>query len=317
MLDEANMTFNDFKGQKRIKNLLNVSISSAKKQKKAVDHIILTASPGYGKTTIAHLIAKEMDAHFVAVSAPTLSKAADLVTILSQLKKGDVLFIDEIQSLPKFLEETLYTAMDEFILRFIYETQENSKPIEIELPQFTLIAATTRVSSLSLAFRSRFSLTLNFDDYSEEDIKEIIVSNIEDNDFKIDDDALLLIAQNSKKNPRTAKNLVKRIIDQTIFEGKKIIQIDTVKTTLHNLEIYDGGLNKIDIKILNALARRFNCEPVSLEAISNVINENEIDIAIVNEPFLVQEGYINRTKRGRQITDKGLKLIYSIPTLYK
>lgn len=307
-----NMTFDDFKGQKRIKNLLTISILSAIKRKKSVDHIILSAGPGNGKTTIAKIIANQMKSRFLVISAPTLAKPADLISILSQIRKNDVLFIDEIQALPKFLEETLYTAMDEFMLRFIFENQENSKPVEIELPDFTLIAATTRISSLSQAFRSRFSLNLSFDPYTSDDIKEIIELNVKLSGFKVEENALDLIAQNSRKNPRNAKNLVKRIIDFMIFDNKKIIDIDVVKTTLKNLDVLDNGLTKIDLKIIEALIIRFNSQPVSLEAISNVINENQDDISIINEPFLVEEGYINRTKRGRQITEKGLKTFYEL-----
>jgi Holliday junction DNA helicase RuvB len=309
MLEHHEVKLDNFIGQERIKNLIKVSIKAALKQNKSVDHILLYAPPGLGKTTLAKIIASEMSTNFVSISAPTITKPADIISILNTLNECDVLFIDEIQCLPKNIEEILYTAMDEFLLRFIYENSENSKPVEIDLPHFTLIAATTKLSALSLAFRSRFSIQLTFEKYSLSDIEKIINNMALNSGYSVDLDALGLIANNTRNNPRNAINLVKRTIDHACVKSTQKITFKDAYDTLKNLNIFSGGLTSIDIKILEALLVRFKGLPTSLEAISNVINENLTDIQIVYEPFLVEQGYINRTKRGRQITQIGINYL--------
>lgn len=302
-------TLKQFIGQSRVKKLVQISIKAAKKLNKSVDHILLYAPPGLGKTTLAKIIANEMKSKFVAISAPTITKPSDIISILNSLKENDVLFIDEVQTLPKNVEEILYVAMEEFLLRFIYENEENSKPIELELPSFTLIAATTKLSNLSLAFRSRFSIKLNFDNYTIDDIKIIIKNLLNKNKILYEEEAIDYIASHSRNNPRNANNLVKRVVDFYCIKNNEKITLKIAREAISNLNIYEEGLTNVDVKILKSMKERFKGGPTSIEAISNVINESLNDIEVVYEPYLVQEGYIDRTKRGRIITKKALDFL--------
>lgn len=299
---------NDFIGQDKIVTLLKTAIEGAIKRKKSIGNILLYSRPGYGKTTIAKIIACEMNSRYLYVSAPTISKIVDIVSIFTSLKKNDVLFIDEVQRLPIFLEEILYSAMEEHVLRFLYQNEENSKPIEIELEDFTLIAATTNLCALSAPFRSRFSYSLTFEEYTEIEIEKIVDNYTLKEGYSIDAIAKTWIANISRKCPRNAKNYC-NILFNIINQDKKTITVKDVNFLMNKMNIYENGLTQTDIKILKALYYRFNSNPVSLKAIANIVGISPEDIENVYEPYLVENKYVDRTKKGRMITHKGIYFI--------
>jgi len=296
-------SFEEYVGQNKIKDNLSILIEAAKGRNEAIEHVLLYGSSGLGKTTLAHIIAKEMGGNIKITSGPAIEKVGDLASILTNLEDGDILFCDEIHRLNKTIEEVLYPAMEDFVLDIIIGKGPSAKTLQLELPKFTLIGATTRVGLLSSPLRSRFGATYRLDFYQDEDIEKII-----DRSSKIlkvgikDPEALKTIAQCSRKTPRVANRLLKRIRDYSQVRSDGEINKKTSQEALKMLEIDQYGLEPSDRHILEVIIKKFNGGPVGLKAITATANEESETIADVHEPYLLQMGFLARTPRGRIAT---------------
>ena len=297
-------TLNDYIGQEEIKSNLKVFIEAAKMRNEALDHVLLYGPPGLGKTTLAHIIANELGSNIKTASGPSLEKSGDLAAVLSAIEPGDVLFIDEIHRMPKFVEEILYPAMEDFELDIIIGADGKSRSIKIDLPPFTLVGATTRAGDLSSPLRDRFGIVSKLNYYKDEELQQIVKRTGRVLDMEIDDDAALEIAKRCRKTPRVANRLFKRVRDFALVEGTGKIDYDITVNSLSRLQVDEYGLDQIDIEYLTALINKFNGGPVGVETIATAIGEEVTTIEDVVEPFLLQEGFIKRTQRGRMATDK-------------
>lgn len=298
---------NDFIGHNVLKNNLSVFINSAKKRNDAMDHVLLYGPPGLGKTTLAHIIANELGANFKATSAPMLTKQGDLAAILTSLEKMDVLFIDEIHRLPTSIEEVLYSAMEDFKLDIMIGEGPSAKSVRIDLPPFTLVGATTRTGLLSNPLRDRFGIDLRLNFYSKTDLTEIIKRSANILGFDISDKGALLLAGSSRGTPRIANRLLKRARDFSVDQNQKIIDEIIIETTLKQLHIDNLGLDEIDYEYLKAIIKHYAGGPVGVENLSAILSEPVDTIEDVIEPYLMQQGFIQRTPRGRIVTDAGYK----------
>ena len=297
----------DFVGQDEIVNKLKIYIYSAKERNETLDHTLFYGPPGVGKTSLAFVIAHEFNSKIKVVSAPTLKTIGDLVGILSILDPGDVLFVDEIHRLDKSLEEILYSVLEDFKLNITFKNSEQVKLVNFDISPFTFIGATTQIALISSPLRDRFGITFKFDYYTVEDISKIIRENTIKMGFSIDNSEAIEIAKRSRKTPRIANNLLKRIVDFTIYENSKKITKQILNNAFAMLKIDKDGLRKEDIDILKLMFKKFKNVPISLEVIASYIGENVNNIRDVYESYLVNEGYIERTKRGRILTLKGIK----------
>ena len=297
----------DFVGQDEIVNKLKIYIYSAKERNETLDHTLFYGPPGVGKTSLAFIIAHEFNSKIKVVSAPTLKTIGDLVGILSILDPGDVLFVDEIHRLDKSLEEILYSVLEDFKLNITFKNSEQVKLVNFDISPFTFIGATTQIALISSPLRDRFGITFKFDYYTVEEISKIIKENIIKMGFSIDNSEAIEIAKRSRKTPRIANNLLKRIVDFTIYENSKKITKQILNNAFAMLKIDKDGLRKEDIDILKLMFKKFKNVPISLEVIASYIGENVNNIRDVYESYLVNEGYIERTKRGRILTLKGIK----------
>jgi Holliday junction DNA helicase RuvB len=293
---------NDFIGQKRITKNLNVFISAAKKRGESLDHTLLTGPPGLGKTTLAYIIAHEMDVKLKVTSGPVLEKPGDLAGILTNLEKNSVLFIDEIHRLSPVVEEYLYSAMEDYKLDIMIDSGPNARSIQISLPQYTLIGATTRAGMLTSPLRDRFGIRFRLDYYEAEYIQKIVMRSAKILETSINTEASLEIAKRSRGTPRIANRLLRRTRDFADFDDKKKIDIETSKKALTALEVDGYGLDEMDKEIILAIIEKYNGGPVGLNTLAVAVNEDPGTIEEVYEPFLIQQGFIQRTPRGREAT---------------
>ena len=293
---------NDFSGQKRITDNLNVFVSAAKKRKDSLDHVLLTGPPGLGKTTLAHIIANELGTKIKITSGPVLEKPGDLAGLLTNLEEHSVLFIDEIHRLSPVVEEYLYSAMEDYKLDIMIESGPNARSVQISLPKYTLIGATTRAGMLTSPLRDRFGIKFRLDYYDSETLNKIVNRSANILNLKINTDASLELAKRSRGTPRIANRLLRRTRDFADFDNKKIIDLDVAKKALTALEVDEFGLDEMDKEIILAIIDKYNGGPVGLSTLAVAVNEDPGTIEEVYEPFLIQQGFIQRTPRGREAT---------------
>ena len=299
----------EYVGQPAIKENLRILLTAAKGRNHQPEHVLLYGPPGLGKTTLAHLMTKEIGASLRATSGPAIERVGDLASILTNLSPGDVLFIDEIHRLNRTIEEVLYPAMEAGVLDIIIGKGPSARTVQLDLPPFTLIAATTRISMLSAPLRSRFSGgTFRLQYYSEDEIAEILKRSAKILNIKADDESIKEVASRSRATPRTANYLLKRCRDFAEV-NEEPLNLKTVKKALALLEIDEGGLNQTDRDILAIIVEKFGGGPVGLKTISASLSEEEDTIEEVHEPYLMQLGLLDRTPRGRTVTPKGYEHI--------
>ncbi len=298
------LSLEEYVGQEELKGNLDVFIKACKLRNESLDHVLLYGPPGLGKTTLAHIIANELGTNIRTASGPSIEKSGDLAAILSTLEPGDVLFIDEIHRMPRYIEEILYPAMEDFELDIIVGAEGNSRNIKIDLPPFTLVGATTRAGDISSPLRDRFGIVSKLNYYTYQELEQIIKRTSRVLDFEIDDDAALELAKRSRKTPRIANRLFKRVRDFALVSGESHITKEMTTNSLKRLNVDDEGLDGIDIEYLEALILKFNGGPVGVETIATSIGEEVSTIEDVVEPYLLQEGFVKRTSRGRIATDK-------------
>lgn len=298
-------SLSDFIGHESLKQNLSVFVSGARNRGEAMDHVLLYGPPGLGKTTLAHIVANELGTNFRATAAPMLTKQGDLAAILTALEPMDVLFIDEIHRLPTAIEEVLYSAMEDFKLDIMLGEGPSAKSVRIDLPPFTLVGATTRTGLLSNPLRDRFGIDLRLSFYSPEDLSKIISRSANILGMPIDADGALMLARSARGTPRIANRLLKRARDFAGALGKTHITADTIKTTLFQLHIDECGLDEIDREYMNMIIKFYAGGPVGIENLSAALSEPTDTIEDVIEPYLMQLGFVQRTPRGRIITDAG------------
>lgn len=296
-------SFQEYMGQPKIKENLQILIEAAKNRSEPIEHVLLYGPSGLGKTSLAHVIAREMKVNVRITSGPAIEKIGDLASIMTNLQPGDVLFCDECHRLNKTVEETLYPAMEDFVLDIIIGKGPSARTLQLELPRFTFIGATTKAGALSAPLRSRFGATYRLDFYEHEDIERIVARSADILNVNIaDDEALKLIACSARRTPRIANRLLKRVRDYSQVRGQGVINVQTTQETLKMLEIDDLGLEPTDRKILEAIIKKFNGGPVGLQALSAACQEDPETITDVHEPYLLQLGFLDRTLRGRTAT---------------
>lgn len=295
---------NEYIGQEDLKRNLRVFIGAALKRHETLDHTLLYGPPGLGKTTLAYIIANEMKGKIRVINGPSIEKPGDLAAVLSTLESGDILFIDEIHRLPRIVEEVLYGAMEDFTLSVIINRDGNARTIEVPLPPFTLVGATTRIGDLTSPLRARFGIAEKINFYSENEIADIVNRTAKVYNTAIATEAVNAIAQRSRGTPRIANRLFRRVRDFSDFANENSINQVSAIFALDALKVDELGLDDVDIKYLSTIIDRFHGGPVGLEALASAIGEEVGNLEDVLEPYLLQIGMINRTPRGRMATDK-------------
>lgn len=304
---------NDFSGQPKIVENLKVFIAAAKQRGEALDHVLLHGPPGLGKTTLSHIIANELETDLKMSSGPVLEKPGDLAGLLTNLEEGDVLFIDEIHRLNTVVEEYLYSAMEDYRIDIMIDSGPNARSIQISLNPFTLIGATTRMGLLTAPMRARFGITCHLDYYDTKTLEGIVKRSSSILDIPITDAGAHEIARRSRGTPRIANALLRRIRDFAQIKGDGTIGVEIAKYGLSALNVDESGLDEMDNKILSTIINKFKGGPVGISTIGTAVGEEAGTIEEVHEPFLIMEGYIQRTPRGRVVTEKAYQHLGIVP----
>ncbi|QQS22923.1 Holliday junction branch migration DNA helicase RuvB [bacterium] len=301
-------SLSQFIGQQQLKDNLNIVIGAAKLRNEPLDHLLLYGPPGLGKTTLAHIISKELGSNIKTTSGPAIERAGDLASLLTNLNEGDVLFIDEIHRLNKVIEEILYPAMEDRVLDIMIGKGPGARSVRMELPRFTLIGATTRVGLISAPMRDRFGIVYHLDYYSPEDLSQIVSRSADILKTPIDSAAVDLISQRSRYTPRIANRLLKRVRDFSQVSGHDKINPEHAENSLKMLDIDEYGLDKHDRRILEIIIKQFNGGPVGVNSIAAATGEESDTISDMHEPFLIRSGFLIRTPKGRQATKQAYDL---------
>lgn len=304
------LTLKEYIGQSDIKENLEVFIKSAKLRDEPLDHVLLYGPPGLGKTTLSYIIANELGVHIKTASGPSIEKSGDLAAILSSLEEGDVLFIDEIHRIPRYIEEILYPAMEDFKLDIVVGSEGSSRNISIDLPPFTLVGATTRAGDLSAPLRDRFGIVFKLNFYTQEELFKIIKRTSKVLGMPIIEEAAMELALRSRGTPRIANRLFKRVRDFALVEGKESIDFDVTVKALEKLKVDKLGLDQTDYNLLMSIIEKFGGGPVGISAIASSIGEELSTIEDVYEPYLLQIGLLKRTSRGRMVTNKAYEHLH-------
>ncbi len=297
----------EYIGQTEVKENMKVFIEAAKKREESLDHVLLYGPPGLGKTTMAYIIANELGVGIKTASGPSIEKSGDLAAILSNLEAGDVLFIDEIHRMPKFIEEILYPAMEDFTIDLIIGNEGSTRNIKIDLPPFTLVGATTRAGDLSSPLRDRFGIVNKLRYYTEDELVLIINRTSKVLQTEIDEEAARELAKRSRGTPRIANKLFKRVRDFALVEGEGIINLDITRKALDRLKIDQIGLDETDKELILTIIDKFNGGPVGIDTLATSVGEEVSTIEDMYEPYLISIGFIKRTSRGRIATEEAYK----------
>lgn len=296
-------SFQDFTGQRQVLENLEIFVKAAKLREEPLDHVLLHGPPGLGKTTLAYIISAEMNVQIKTTSGPVLDKPADLAGLLTNLETGDVLFIDEIHRLSPVVEEYLYSAMEDFSIDLVIDTGPNARSVQIKLNPFTLVGATTRSGLLTAPLRARFGINSRLQYYDAKTLTDIVERSASILNIVISGEAAFEIARRSRGTPRIANALLRRVRDFAQIKGDGTIQLDITQFALNALNVDTHGLDEMDNKILHTIIDKFNGGPVGLNTIATAVGEDSGTIEEVYEPFLIQEGFLTRTPRGRQVTE--------------